>query len=82
MSKRVGVGQRRIEVTPELIELLFVEGGSTGLELPEDARFVRLWAMDTGRGYVLVFESKEWDELEEGEEIPLITPEPRGCVET
>lgn len=75
MSSRVGYGQRRMKVTPELIEAWLVNGNAVKTDLPEDARFVRMWPKDTGDCYVLVFESVEWDELAEGQEIPLITPE-------
>lgn len=70
MSTRVQYGQRRIIVTPEVIEAWFVNENPIRTNLPDDARFVRLWPMDTGHAYTLVFESNEWDELEEGEEIP------------
>jgi hypothetical protein len=74
MSVRVGYGQRRIKVTPEVIEAWLVYGNAVKTDLPDDARFVRLWQSDTQNAYLMVFESKEWDELAEGEEIPLITP--------
>lgn len=70
MSARVDYGQRRVLVTPEAIEAWLVNDNRVKTNLPEDARFVRLWQRDTGEGYVFVFESLEWDELHEGEEIP------------
>ena len=75
MSARVGYGQRRIKVTPELIEAWLIRGDAIETDLPQNARFLRMWPTDVGNGYMLVFESKEWEELEEGEEIPQITPE-------
>jgi hypothetical protein len=75
MSTRVGYGQKRILVTPEVIEAWLVHGNAIKTDLPDDARFLRLWQKDTGDGYMLVFESTEWEELAEGMEIPLITPE-------
>lgn len=75
MSKRVGYGQRRIKITPELIEAMLVNPAEqVSVDLPSDARFVRMWPADVGWHYVMVFESSEWEELDEGEEIPLITP--------
>jgi hypothetical protein len=73
MSVKAGYGQRRIKVTPEVIEAWLVYGNAVKTDLPEDARFIRLWPKDAGDCYILVFESSEWDELAEGEEIPLIT---------
>jgi hypothetical protein len=76
MSSRVQVGQRRVHVTPEVIEALLVNDRQrivTGL--PDDARFVRQYPIDDGRGYMFVFESTAWDELTEGEEIPQIMVE-------
>lgn len=75
MSARVGYGQRRVHITPEVIEAWLVNGHAVTTDLPEDARFVRLWPTDVGHGYMVVFESNEWDELKEGQEIPLITPD-------
>lgn len=70
MSHRSGYGQRRFVVTPEAIEAWMINGKPVETNLPDDARFVRLWATDDGRGYTVVFESAEWDELAEGELIP------------
>lgn len=70
MSARVGYGQRRIRVTPEVFEEWLVRESVVRTNLPNDARFVRLWPNDLGDAYTLVFESEEWDELAEGEEIP------------
>lgn len=70
MSARGGYGQRRIEVTPEAIESWLVNESSVETNLPDDARFVRMWPTDTGRAYIMVFESKTWDEVPEGLEIP------------
>lgn len=75
MSTRVDYGQRRVKVTPEAIEALLVNESVVRTGLPDDARFVRLWQSDHGECYYLVFESLEWDELAEGEEIPLLVPE-------
>jgi len=71
MSARDGYGQRRIRVTAELFEAWLVNENRVTTDLPDDARFVRLYARDKG-GYFLVFESREWDELREGEAIPRI----------
>lgn len=71
MSKRVGYGQRRLWVTAEVLEWMFVKQQRPPVDLPEDARFVRQYPRKEG-DYWFVFESKEWDELEEGEEIPQI----------
>ena len=75
MSIRVGYGQRRVIVTPEVLEAWLVWGCAIRTNLPDDARFVRLWPRDTGGAYILVFESEHWDELEEGEEIPKLEVE-------
>ena len=69
MSARPNYGQRRIHVTPEVIEAWLVNENRVTADLPDDARFVRMYARDRG-GYYLVFESTEWDELAEGENIP------------
>lgn len=71
MSAREGYGQRRIRVTAELFEAWLVNQNRVTTDLPDDARFVRLYARKHG-GYFLVFESSEWDELKEGEPIPRI----------
>lgn len=76
MSSRVGIGQRRVHVTPEAVEALFVRDDQrirTGL--PDDARFVRQYPIDDGNGYMFVFESEQWDGLREGEEIPQLMTE-------
>lgn len=70
MSTRVGYGQRRIRVTPEVIEAWLINENAVRTDLPDDTRFVRMYPTDTGEAYYLVFESSEWDELKEGEEIP------------
>ena len=70
MSTRVGYGQRRVFVSPEAFEMWLVNEGRVRTNLPDDARFVRLWEKDDGSCYIMVFESSEWDELEEGEQIP------------
>lgn len=75
MSHAPGKGQRMIRATPELFEAWLVNGNAVKTDLPENARFVRLWPDEFGRGYYMVFESSEWDELAEGEKIPVITPE-------
>lgn len=69
MSARRRYGQRRVYVTPEVFEAWLINENRVTTDLPDDARFVRLYARDKG-GYFLVFESEEWDELEEGENIP------------
>lgn len=70
-SKDPERGQRRVRVSPELIEHFMLE-----TSLPDDARLLEICrsnkAIETGT-YTFVFESKEWDEMEEGEHIPLIT---------
>lgn len=75
MSSRVKYGQRRVIVTPEALEAWLVNSNIVRTGLPADARFVRLYPRDDGRGYTLVFESIQWDELEEGEEIPKLAVE-------
>lgn len=77
MSQRHNYGQRRIRVTPEVIEAWLVNENAVETDLPEDARFVRLYPdSDESYGcYFLVFESSQWEELREGEPIPLIEPE-------
>lgn len=70
MSTRVGYGQRRVRVSPEAIEAWLVNGDVVTTDLPDDARFIRMYPEDKGRWYFLVFESEEWDELAESEEIP------------
>lgn len=75
MSARVSIGQRRLVVTPEAIEAWLVNGNAVKTNLPEDARFLRLWPKDTGDAYVLVFESEQWEELDEGKEIPKLDVE-------
>lgn len=74
-TNRVGYGQRRVRITPELIELLLVRGKALEMDLPEDARLTSLYHADGGDTYYLIFESEAWDELAEGEELPVITPE-------
>lgn len=77
-SSRVGYGQRRVRVTPELIEAWLVGGKSVVTDLPEDARLCAIWPpqdTDTRDTVTLVFESEEWDELAEAGRIPLLTPE-------
>lgn len=71
MSIREGYGQRRIHVTGEVFEAWLVNEQRVTTDLPDDARFVRLYPREKG-DYFLVFESREWDELEEGEAIPRI----------
>jgi len=73
-SNRVGCGQRRVKVTPEVLEAWLVTGGRVQTDLPEDARLASLWHSDMGDCYYLLFESEAWDELAEGQEVPLITP--------
>lgn len=78
MSARVQHGQRRVVVTPEVFEAWLVNENRVTTNLPEDARFVDLWPPDSASRngtYTLLFESKEWDELAEGEDIPKLTPE-------
>ena len=70
MSSRVGYGQRRVCVTPEAIEAWLVNGGMVKTNLPDDARFLRMYPEKKGRWYYVVLESEEWDEIEEGMEIP------------
>lgn len=70
MSARTGYGQRRVYVTPEAIEGWLVNEEFVRTNLPDDARFVRMYPEEEGRAYVMVFESEEWEELAEGEEIP------------
>lgn len=73
-TNRSGYGQRRMRVTPELIELLLVRGKAHKVDLPEDARLTSMYHAETGESYYLVFESKAWDELKEGEQLPVISP--------
>lgn len=70
MSTRVGFGQRRIRVTPEAIEGWLTSGGKVETDLPDDARFVRMYPDEKGRWYYIVLESETWDELPEAAEIP------------
>lgn len=70
MSIRDGWGQRRIKISPEAIEAWMVGGKAIVTNLPDDARFVRMFPSETGDCYYLVFESAAWDELAEGEKIP------------
>ena len=74
-TNRVGYGQRRVRITPELIQLLLVRGKALDMDLPSDARLTSLYHADAGDTYYLIFESSEWDELDEGEQLPVITPE-------
>ena len=74
-TNRVGYGQRRVRITPELIELLLVRGEGVKTDLPNDARLTSMYHADGGDSFYFIFESQEWDELEEGEQLPLITPE-------
>ena len=74
-SNKAGYGQRRVQATPELIESLLVEGKAMKMDLPDDARLTSLYHADGGGYYNLIFESEEWDELYEGEGLPVITPE-------
>lgn len=71
MSIQDGYGQRRVHVTAEVFEAWLVNEQRVRTDLPNDARFVRLYARDKG-GYFFVFESRQWDELMEGEAIPRI----------
>lgn len=77
MSTRPNHGQRRVRVTPEVLEAWLINGDAVETDLPENARFVRMYPeSDEPHGcYALIFESPEWDELREAEEIPLIQPE-------
>jgi hypothetical protein len=75
MSARRRYGQRRVHVTPEVIEAWLVNEKAVVTDLPEDARFVRMYPTDEGRGYCMVFESYEWPERTEGEQIPLFEVE-------
>lgn len=70
MSGRNGYGQRRVRVTPAALEQWLVNGNAVNTNLPDDARFLRLYSGDKGRCYFFVFESETWDPLMEGEEIP------------
>lgn len=70
MSSRPGFGQRRFRITPEVVESWMVNSGMVKTNLPEDARFLRMYPEKEGGCYYVIFESKEWDEIEEGAEIP------------
>jgi len=72
MSVREGYGQRRVAVSAEAIEGWLVNGRAVNTNLPDDARFLRMIPRDK-EGYFLVFESAEWEELNEGEPIPRFT---------
>lgn len=74
MSSRNNYGQRRVEVTAAVIEAWMVNENRVRTDLPDDARFVRMYPDDKGC-YYFVFESSEWDELQEAETIPKIQPE-------
>lgn len=69
MSAREGWGQRRVLITPEAIESYMVNEMRIKSNLPEDARFLRMYPRPKG-DYIMIFESSEWDELKEGEDIP------------
>lgn len=69
MSYRVDCGQRRVRVTPEFFEAVMLEERIIKTNLPDDARFVRMYPDEKG-GYWFVFESKGWEGLREGEPIP------------
>ena len=71
MSARPNYGQRRVHVTAEVFEAWLVNENRVTTDLPDDARLVRLYPREKG-DYFVVFESEEWDELEEGEAIPRI----------
>lgn len=78
MSSRVGYGQRRIRVTPEVIEAWLVQGNAVETDLPKDARLMGMWPPRDGDEkdtVTLIFESEQWDEIPEGGQIPLITSE-------
>lgn len=70
MSARVGYGQRRVKVTPEAVEGWLIKGGMVHTDLPNDARFLRVYPAVDGSVYYFVFESEEWEEVPEGVEIP------------
>lgn len=76
MSARRGYGQRLIRVSPKLLEEILIRSKKrdVGFDLPDDARMLSMWRSDAGSEYLITFESKEWDELMEGQEIPLLEP--------
>lgn len=69
-TKHPEKGQRRVHVTPEVIEAWLVNGNRVGTDLPDDARLVSLWVAEEHWHYTLLFESAEWEALGEGELIP------------
>lgn len=74
MKPQNGWGQRRLRVSAELLEKCLLNGATLSADLPNDVQFARVWPNDDERTYVVVLESQEWHELEEGEKIPLHKP--------
>jgi len=75
-TKRNSKGQRIVRMTPELMEDLLVHNDIlVKTDLPHNARLVSLWVDEENWDYKLKFESSEWEEMVEGEFIPIIEPE-------
>lgn len=72
-TKSRGKGQRIVRVTPEFFQDIFTRGAKFETNLPEDARLISCNFSDNSHWeYWLKFESSEWDELVEGEQIPFL----------
>lgn len=68
---------KRIKVTGCAIPGLFIKGRvHECIEgLPEDAKFLRAWFEPSNDCFSLIFESESFEEVEEGNEIPIFMPE-------
>lgn len=80
-SKHETKGQRRLVITPELLEEFFIHGVALRSSIPDDARLVGHWRNEMGN-HEFLFESSEWDALQEGERIPegAVTMEGKGST--
>jgi hypothetical protein len=67
---------RRIKVSSEVLTVMFMKGQLTRVVciegLPSNAQFVYSYPAMTIVGLDMVFYSQEWDELDDGAEIPFI----------
>lgn len=63
---------KRVHVTPEAIESWLVDGPSAPCEtnLPDDSEIVDHYRSTERAEWVFVFESEEWEMLQENERIP------------
>lgn len=72
-TKSSGKGQRIVRVTPEFFQDIFTYGARFETNLPEDARLLNFHIAQNSRWNIWIkFESEEWEELSEGEEIPFL----------